>query len=297
MPWDTVTESMVYERFSAHSARSGQRQHRANWTCGDSDVDWGDSTSAVAEAEDSDEVDGGMLVGQDIEADAMAAFVRSMGVAGQAHVSAGDLEDEARIRLEDADEDDEENKSTSGGDGEEVDTELELADAVQEILAAEGGDEDEDEVASRSSSAEDDDDDTSEYEEVTSKRSFKARLERIRSRTIGRPIKDMMQEELVQERELNGDLDSDSDSDIDDEDSIIARIQVRESSPLLFLTFSERRLMHQYRRASLMKTAISSVLRVASRETASSERSTMGGSRSTSTTLSTVHRVRALTSS
>ncbi len=108
MPWDTVTESMVYERFSAHSARSGQRQHRANWTCGDSDVDWGDSTSAVAEAEDSDEVDGGMLVGQDIEADAMAAFVRSMGVAGQAHVSAGDLEDEARIRLEDADEDDEE---------------------------------------------------------------------------------------------------------------------------------------------------------------------------------------------
>ena len=255
---------------------------RAEQRRGDSDVDWGGSTSGLAEVEDSEEDNGGMLVDQDIGVNAMTAFVRSMCVGGQAHVSAGDLEDEARIRLEDADEE----ESASGSDGEEVDTELELADVVQGILAAEG----EDEVASRSSSPEDDDDDTSEDEEVTPKRSFQARLERIRSRTVGRPIKDMMQEELDQALGLDDDLDSDSDSDIDGEDSIIAQIQVRESSPL----FLSQRLMHRYRRASSMKTTISSALKIASRETASSERSTMADSRSTSMTLLTVHRVRAL---
>src|SRR6266702_6544805 len=68
---------MVYERFSAHSARSGQRQHRANWTCGDSDVDWGDSTSGVAEAEDSDEDDGGMLWARTLR---LMRWLRSYGV-------------------------------------------------------------------------------------------------------------------------------------------------------------------------------------------------------------------------
>ncbi|KAI9429450.1 hypothetical protein BJY52DRAFT_1423386 [Lactarius psammicola] len=164
---------------------------RAESRRGDSDVDWG--------------------VDQDIKADAMVAFVRSMGVAGQAHVSAGDLEDEARIRLEDADEDEEENEGASGSDGEDVNTELELADGLEGMIAVEG--EKEDEVASRSSSIEDSDDDTSEDEEVTS---FQARLERVRGHDAGRG-------ELNQELELDDDLNSDSDSDIDDEDSYIAR--------------------------------------------------------------------------
>ncbi|KAI9465380.1 hypothetical protein BJY52DRAFT_1221034 [Lactarius psammicola] len=187
----------------------------------DSDVDWGGSTSGLADVEESGEDDGRMLVDQDIKADAMVAFVRSMGLTGKAHVSAGDLEDEARIRLEDVDEDEEENEGASGSDGEDVDTELELADGLQGILAVEG--EGEDEVASRSSSVEDSDDDTSDDEEVTSKRSFQARLERVRGRTAGQPIKDMMRGELNQERELDDDLNSDSDSDIDDEDSYIAQ--------------------------------------------------------------------------
>ena len=97
---------------------------------GDSDVDWGGSTSGVAEAEDSEE-GSGMLVDRDIGIDAMAAFVRGMGVAGQAHVSAGDLEDEERIRLEDADEDEEENESAITSD-EEADTELKLADGLHQ---------------------------------------------------------------------------------------------------------------------------------------------------------------------
>ncbi|KAH9055552.1 hypothetical protein EDB87DRAFT_1688100 [Lactarius vividus] len=50
-----------------------------------------------------------------------------LGVAGQAHVSAGDLEDEVDPRLEDADED-EEDDGVNGSNGREVDTGLELAD-------------------------------------------------------------------------------------------------------------------------------------------------------------------------
>ncbi|KAH9007974.1 hypothetical protein EDB84DRAFT_1281330 [Lactarius hengduanensis] len=212
----------MFGSFGAMRAEATLREldpRRAEQRRGDSDVDWGGSTSGLAEVEDSED-DGGMLVDEEIKADAMAAFVRSMGAAGQAHIGAGDLEDEERIRLEDADEDAE----GSNSNGEDVDTELELADGMR-ILAAEGDDDDE---ASRGSFADDDDDDddTSEDsdQEVTPKRSFQARLERIRSRTVGRPVKDMMQDELDQEQELDDD-DDDSDSDIDDEDSIIAQIQ------------------------------------------------------------------------
>ncbi|KAH8993509.1 hypothetical protein EDB92DRAFT_1854568 [Lactarius akahatsu] len=210
----------MFGSFGAMRAEATLREldpRRAEQRRGDSDVDWGGSTSGLAEVEDSED-DGGMLVDEEIKADAMAAFVRSMGAAGQAHISAGDLEDEERIRLEDADEDEEEDES--GSNEEDVDTELELADGMR-ILAAEGDDDDE---VSRSSFADDDDDDTSDDQEVTPKRSFQARLERIRSRTVGRPVKDMMREELDQEQELDDD-DDDSDSDIDDEDSIIAQIQ------------------------------------------------------------------------
>ncbi|KAH9032423.1 hypothetical protein EDB85DRAFT_2145544 [Lactarius pseudohatsudake] len=216
----------MFGSFGAMRAEATLREldpRRAEQRRGDSDVDWGGSTSGLAEVEDSED-DGGMLVDEDIKADAMAAFVRSMGAAGQAHISAGDLEDEERIRQEDADEDEEEDKSGSSGNEEDVDTELELADGMR-ILAAEGDDDDE---ASRSFFADDDDDDTSEDQEVTPKRSFQARLERIRSRTVGLPVKDMMREELDQEQELDDDDDDDdddSDSDIDDEDSIIAQIQ------------------------------------------------------------------------
>ncbi|KAH9069785.1 hypothetical protein EDB83DRAFT_2551021 [Lactarius deliciosus] len=216
----------MFGSFGAMRAEATLREldpRRAEQRRGDSDVDWGGSTSGLAEVEDSED-DGGMLV-DEIKADAMAAFVRSMGAAGQAHIGAGDLEDEERIRLEDADED----ESGSGSNGEDVDTELELADGMR-ILAAEGDDDDE---ASRSSFADEDDDDTSDDQEVTPKRSFQARLEQIRRQTVGRPVMDMMREQLDQEQELDDDddddddddNDDDSDSDIDDEDSIIAQIQ------------------------------------------------------------------------
>ncbi|KAH9171170.1 hypothetical protein EDB89DRAFT_2071075 [Lactarius sanguifluus] len=110
--------NMMFGLFGGIQAEATLREldpRRVEQRRGDSDVDWGGSTSGVGEVEDSDDDDGGML----------------------AHISTGDLEDEARIRLEDADEDEEEDKSGNGNDGEDVDTELELADAVR-ILAAGG---------------------------------------------------------------------------------------------------------------------------------------------------------------
>ena len=95
-----------------------------------------------------------------------------------------------------------------------------MADGLKGILAR-----DEDEEASRSSSADDDDDDSSEDEEETPKRSFQARLKQMRSRTAGRPIKDMVREQLDQDGELDDDLNSDSDSD----DDIISQIEVHKS--------------------------------------------------------------------
>ncbi|KAH9060568.1 hypothetical protein EDB87DRAFT_1831373 [Lactarius vividus] len=179
--------NMMFSSFGAMRAEATLRKLDPRWAKQrrrDSNVDWGDSTSWLTEVEDSED-DGGMLMDEDIKADAMAAFVRSMRAAGQAHIGAGDLEDEERIHLEDADEDEEEDESGSDSDGKEVDTKLELVDGTR-ILAAEGDDDNE---ALRSSFA-DDDDDTSEDQEVTPKRSFQARLERIRSRTVGRPVKD-----------------------------------------------------------------------------------------------------------
>ncbi|KAH9016568.1 hypothetical protein EDB85DRAFT_2155811 [Lactarius pseudohatsudake] len=88
-------------------------------------------------------------------------------VAGQAHVSAGDLEDEARVG--DADESEEEGESAGSSNGKAVDAEMELADGVWRTPAAKGEDE-----ASRRSFAEDDDDGSSDDREVTPKRAFQA---------------------------------------------------------------------------------------------------------------------------
>jgi hypothetical protein len=76
------------------------------------------------------------------------------------------LEDEKRIRLEDADANEEEDNESASDSNEEVDTELESANGLKGILSK-----DKDEELSRSSFA-DDEDDTSEDEEETPKRSF-----------------------------------------------------------------------------------------------------------------------------
>lgn len=173
---------------------------------GDSDVDWGGSTSEESEQDED------MLVDQDLDIGAMKAFVGTMNATGQTHVSAGDLEDEARIRAEGV----EESNNGSHGSEDEGDTEMEPADDVRDLLvsAGDGG------TVLTISPVEDNDESTSDEEE-TPKRSFQARLERLRRQSEGRPIKDVLREEL--DKELDGD---ESTYDIDDEKNIIARGQV-----------------------------------------------------------------------
>ena len=170
---------------------------------GDSDVDWGGSTS-----EDSAD-DEGMLVDQDIDTHSMEAFVKGMSTSGMVHVSADDLEDEEKIRAEH----EETNDGESGleSDDNAGDTELELAGDLRDMLISvdESGSE-----PTLGNTPVDEDESTSDEEE-TPKRSFRARLERLRKRTKGRPMKDILEDELDQELES------------DEEDSIIiAKINV-----------------------------------------------------------------------
>jgi len=173
--------------------------------CGDSDVDCGVST-----CEESVE-DGGMLVDHDVDVYAMEAFVKGMSIAGSAPVTADDLEDEERNDVESGPEGD--------GSSDEDDDELELAD--DPVLISEEGD-----LALGDALVESEDESTSDEEE-TKKGSFQARLERLRKRSGGRPIVDVLKDEL------------DGELDVDEEDSNIAQIQVKRSQiffiPLIHL--------------------------------------------------------------
>jgi hypothetical protein len=176
---------------------------------GDSDVDWGGSTS-----EDSAD-DEGMLVDQDIDTHAMEAFVKGMSTLGMVHVSADDLEDEEKIRAEH----EETNDAESGVESDDSagDTELELAGDVRDMLISV----DEGESEPTLGNAPVDEDESTSDEEETPNCSFQARLERLRKRTKGRPMKDILEDELDQELES------------DEEDSIIiAKINVTQSSAL-----------------------------------------------------------------
>jgi hypothetical protein len=84
----------TFSSFGALQAEASLREldpWRDEQRHGDSDVDWGGSTSEECEQKD------GMIMDQDLDVGAMKAFVGGMSAARQAHVSAGDIEDEARI--------------------------------------------------------------------------------------------------------------------------------------------------------------------------------------------------------
>lgn len=164
---------------------------------GDSDVDWGVSASE-ASAED-----GGMQVDNDMDVHAMKAFVKGMGVAGSAPVTADDLaEDE---------ENSDEGGPASDGSSDESDEELELADDTPNFLISE----EEGDPALGDALIASEDESTSDEEGPP--RSFQARLDKLRKRTEGRPIKDILKDEL------DGELED------DDDDSLVAQIQVTRS--------------------------------------------------------------------
>lgn len=201
-----VKRHVTFGPFGAIRAEAALREvdpQRDEQRRGDSDVNWGGSTS-----EGSLE-DGGMLVDHDVDVYAMEAFVEGMSIAGSAQVTADDLEDEARIRAEDEDEEKSESESAreSIGSTDQYDEESELAGETQVILISEEGD-----IAIEDDLVESEGEGTSE-EEDSPKRSFQARLEGLRKRTQGRPIRDMLKDEL--DREL----------EVEEEHSIIVQIQ------------------------------------------------------------------------
>jgi len=156
--------------------------------------------------------DGGMLVDQAVDTYAMEVFVKGMSTSRIAHVSADDLEDEAKICAEDEREEKDGGESGTESSDSADDTESELTGDVRDTLIPVG----ESELTFGDALLEDEDECTSDEEE-TPKRSFQTRLERLRKRTKGRPIKDVLENELDQEVEA------------DEEGSIIAKIQVARS--------------------------------------------------------------------
>jgi hypothetical protein len=155
-----------------------------------------------------------MLVDHDVDVYAMEAFVKGMSIAGSAQVTANDLEDEARICAEDEQKSDGESAHESDGSSDQYDEDSELVGGTRIMLVSdEGG------IAIEDSLVESEDEGTSE-EEKSPKGSFQARLEKLRKQTQGRPIRDMLKDEL------DGELEA------DEEDSIVAQLQVmRAQSP------------------------------------------------------------------
>lgn len=195
---------VTFSSFGAIQAEIALREvdpRRDEQRRGDSDVDWGVSAS------DEGAEDGGMQVDGEIDVHAMKAFVKGMSITGSAPVTADDL-------AEDEEKSDEEGGPASDGSSGEDDEELELADDIQGLLISEEGD-----FALGDAlvdSEESEDECTSDEEEPHG--SFQARLERLRMRTEGRPIKDILKDEL------DGEIEDD-----DDDDSLIAQIQVTRS--------------------------------------------------------------------
>lgn len=202
-----VKRHITFGSFGAIRAEAALREvdlQRDEQRRGDSDVDWGGSTS-----EGSSE-DGGMQVDQDGDVYAMETFVKGMSILGSAQVTSDDLEDEARIRAEDEDEEksNDESAHESNSSTDQYDEESDLASETR-IMSISDGD-----IAIE-------DEGTSEEEE-TSKGSFQARLERLRKQTQGRPIRDVLKDEL------------DGEPEAEEEDSIIAQIQVMRSQSQMF---------------------------------------------------------------
>lgn len=215
---------------------------------GESDVDWGDDDDEDEDEEDEESgvmaveggigameiddgrgegggEDGGMQVDEEVDLEAMKAFVRGMAAEGSRHVTMDDLDDEERIRREDAEERTRGGRGSSGEekeededeDGDEMDEEMEkVLEAEERELIAEAVDaiDDVEEDSDEDSSDSDDDNPPSG--------SFQARLERLREHSRGRPILDMLEEELDAE---NDDFEPGFKWESGDDEDLVAQVQ------------------------------------------------------------------------
>jgi hypothetical protein len=212
-----VKRHVTFGSFGAIRAEAALREvdpQRDEQRRGDSDVDWGGSTS------EGNSEDGGMLVDHDVDVYAMETFVKGMSIAGSAQVTADDLEDEARIHAEEEDEEksDGESAHESVGSTDQYDEESGLAGETRILLISDEGD-----IAIEDDPVESEGEGTSEEGE-SPKGSFQARLERLRKQTQGRPMRDVLKDEL------------DGELEVEEEHRMMAQIQVmRSQSPNVFL--------------------------------------------------------------
>ncbi|THH10519.1 hypothetical protein EW145_g1277 [Phellinidium pouzarii] len=148
-----------------------------------SDIDWGDSDDKADKAsrshKDGSDVErgssqGGMDADPDIDIEAMQSFVGSMSIDGMVHTRIDDIEDAERVHLE---------AYADSSESSDEDSELEAAINAEEELVIGGPD---DALDSNVSGDSDEDIDISTDEEDTPKRSFTARLEKMRENARGK---------------------------------------------------------------------------------------------------------------
>ena len=141
---------------------------------GDSDLDWGDDS----DVEELSTGVGDMTVDGDLDAAAMASFVKSMSAESSRMVTMDDIADTERMRQEDEEEEDDtdDEGASSEEDSSEEDSELEaVLRKKEELFIAEGADEAEE--------VEEDEDDSSEEDvDDGSGSRFQARLQHMRER-------------------------------------------------------------------------------------------------------------------
>lgn len=196
----------------------GEDSRKSERRMGDSDLEWGDGSEVEDAIEELSTGIGAMEIDGDLDAEAMANFVKGMGAERSQHVTMDDIADIELLKAED-----EEESST-----EEEDSEIEAAVRLDEdAFLAESA------HVTKGTDGEDggeDDEDISSEDEDTPRRGFQARLERIRRNAKGK-------KKAQPAEESSSDDDEDDDDDMyldvpwaDKDDSMIEQIQVGRNS-------------------------------------------------------------------
>ncbi|GJE92824.1 hypothetical protein PsYK624_089820 [Phanerochaete sordida] len=238
-----------FSSFGASLAEAQLRREdprKAERRIGDSDLEWGDEDDEVEALSNGV---GDMAVDDEIDVDAMRAFVKSMSAEGSRQVTMDDIADAARMKEEDEDDDE---RGSESADSEEEDSEVEeVVRMEEELMVAEDaavtleGGEDEDEDAEGEDDGDDDEDSDDEFD--SPRRGFQARLQRMRERTANGKGK----------AKATGPPDSDEDEDdvdfemaleqswADDDEDFIAHIQGLVNEGQEILSRKDRKLQNQ----------------------------------------------------
>jgi len=154
---------------------------------GDSDVNWGDSSSDEdgERAGAMDELSSGIGAmdiddDADVTLEAMQNFVKSMSAEGSRHVTMDDVADIERMRLEDAEEDEQGSADAGDEDETESDNEDEDEDEVEHAFNAE------ERFLVGEEEADTDEDEDSSDDEATPRTVFQSKLVKLRAKAKGK---------------------------------------------------------------------------------------------------------------